>query len=412
MAQLSDNPALAQALLTLVRARQFELTPDSMCQGQPVRNFPSLDLAVVVFPSAGAPVFANVLFSRDFPEGHIAQISPKAEQVSNIVYLKDQTNARYESIAWLPGSDWRQLHWETLTDTVQHSPPGNSFVAPYPASLLKLMVLVGVARLVDAGKVDWRSERTLAGTKKSVAEWADSMIVASNNDATTVLVRLLHEEKLIVRSGPAETNHLNQLFAQYGLHTLQLGNTQPDGGWRSADGAGVGHHHMTAWDSVRLLWLLADEEAPWLPAGTPALVSNESRQRIWEWLGDQGLHTVLSSTSLAGVPGWTSGIPATLSPRWIQDDGSVQVEAIRFPADVRSINQTATRHFAHKTGNTENYCSDAGLVTTTRADQPRYIIALLSNLGSRYQAGPDCSTTWRIPALGYSIDRWIASHFN
>ena len=31
---------------------------------------------------------------------------------------------------------------------------------------------------------------------------------------------------------------------------------EDDGGWLNRDGAGVGHLQMTAWDTVRLLWLM------------------------------------------------------------------------------------------------------------------------------------------------------------
>jgi hypothetical protein len=57
---------------------------------------------------------------------------------------------------------------------------------------------------------------------------------------------------------------LHRLFERLRLRTLRLADTTPRGGWRNADGAGVGHLQMTAWDSLRLLWWL-DPEAPPLP---------------------------------------------------------------------------------------------------------------------------------------------------
>ncbi|TDK63736.1 serine hydrolase [Sapientia aquatica] len=407
MAQLITNESLAKALIKLVNEQHFEHTPDSMRAGLAIEEFPSLDLAVAVFPNGEQTtdaVWANVLFSRDFPQGQIARIAGQAGPVYNIHYLKDQINSDYESIAWLPGADWNKLRWETLQGT------GTDFVQPYPASLLKLMVLVGVAKLIDQGKFDWSMERSFGGITKTIDAWADSMIVASNNDATTALVSLLHHGELIVCQGENEINHLNALFAHYGLTTLKLSNTRANGGWRSADGAGVGNIHMTAWDTVRLLWLLSDAgpKAPWLAPEVEPILSKEGKHRVWGYLGLQGLHTILSSTSLAGVDGWQTGIPAHLSERWIQSDGSVLVEDIPLPADVRPANSAADAYFAHKTGNTENYCSDAGLVRSFNSNGRRYIIALLSNLGTRYQANPYCSSTWRIPALGQAIDQWIA----
>lgn len=412
MAGLINHQTLASALLKLVREQQFDRTPDSMTGGQPVDAFPSIDLAVAILPHDGAPVWANVLFSREYPDGFSAEISDQAGPVQNVRYLKDQLNDQGECVAWLPHSDWSMLRWDTLAG---HGP--HNFVQPYPASLLKVMVMIGVAKLVDQEKFDWDMQRTFNGETKSIAAWVDSMIVASNNDATTVMVRLLHEGGLIESSGDSEVNHLEELFARYGLTTLKLGKTNRDGGWRSVHGpgvGGVGNIHMTAWDSARLFWLLTDTQGnvPWLPAGTPPILSRASLSRVWGWLGDQGLHTTFSSTSMAGVPGWQRGIAAHLPERWIQPDGSVVVEDNLFPPDVRVENSQCTLHFAHKTGNTENYTSDAGLVYSSGEHKRRYVIALQSSLGSRYQPHPACSTTWRIPALGAAIDQLIASTFD
>jgi hypothetical protein len=285
-----------------------------------------------------------------------------------------------------------------------------SFVQPYPASLLKVMVLVGVARLVDAGRYDWPQPWAYDGVSKTIDAWADSMIVASNNDATSALVALLHAGGLIVRDGATEHNQLHRLFAAWGLPTLRLADTRPDGGWRSADGAGVGHIHMTAWDTVRLLWLLLEEgaQAPWLGVDAAPLLSAASRQRCWRYLSEQGLHEVLSTTALAGAAGWRAGIPARLPERFIGADGSVLVEDIDFPADVRAANAAATVHFAHKTGNTDNYTSDAGLVQSLRPGGRRYLIAMLSNLGRRYRACEYSVTDYRVAALGAAIDRRLA----
>ena len=238
-------------------------------------------------------------------------------------------------------------------------------MAPYPASLLKLMVAVGVALAVDEG----------------LCEWPDAlapMITVSDNDATDTCVALLHRVGWLPR-------RLNERFASLGLHTLQLNNTTAKGGWRNGDGSGVGHIHMTAWDTARLLWLLdADAPpAPWLPADAPPLLKAASRDRLRATLAAQTLNEVLSSGSLRGVPGWVPGLPDA-------------------PA------------FAHKTGTTENYGSDAGIVKAHQAHQApqtpnaHYIVALLSSLGSRYAPHERCATTWRLPALGAAVHR-IAS---
>jgi beta-lactamase class A len=407
MGQLIDHMRLAQALLGMVRALQFQQVGDTQSPTGQVTQFPSLDLAVVAFPTHRAPVWANVLFSRDFPQGVVAAIGGDAGAVRNIHYLADQTDAAKNSLAWFPDSCWDDLSWKTLAGQGE-----TRFVAPYPASLIKLMVAVGVARVVDAGSHAWESDWAYAGRHKTIAQWTESMIVASNNDATSAMVALLHAAGLIQDADGAQVNHLEHWFAALGLDTLRLANTRPDGGWRNADGAGVGQLQMTAWDTVRLLWTLMDDVAPppWLGARATPVLSAQSRTRLWGWLADQGLHEILSSTLIAGVPGWRAGIPAQLPSRWVLADGAVQIEDKRFPPDVRAANAQSTAWFAHKTGTTDNYASDAGLVTGMGSKPRKYLIALTSSLGRRYVPHADCATDWRIPQLGAAIDAWMQQH--
>ena len=339
---------LAAALLQAVQAQDFGRTADAWRSGRAVDAFPSIDLAVVSFSSPGAatraPRFANVLFSREHPQGLVADIDAQAGAVQNVRFCADQRDASLESPAWLPGADWSRLRWTVLHGTGLHR-----FVAPYPASLLKLMVAVGVGLAVDAGKATW-------------PDALEAMIVLSDNDATDACVALLHRCGMV---GP-----LNQRFQQLGLHTLQLKRTTPSGGWRNADGAGVGQIHMTAWDTVRLLWLLdADAPpAPWLPPHT-MLLQPATREQLRAVLSRQQRNEVLSSGSLRGVPGWVPGLPDA-------------------PA------------FAHKTGTTINYASDAGIVRTKSC---HYLVAVLTSLGRRYAPHEACATTWRLPALGAAV---------
>ena len=399
---------LAQALLRAVRAQHFAATPDAMRGGAPLAHFPSLDLALIAFPPDAAPVWANVLFSREHTHGLVADIAPDAGCVRNIAYLADRTDASLRSDAWLPDADWTCLEFAPLAGK-----GAQRFVAPYPASLIKLMVAVGVARQVDAGACGWHSPVNFAGRSRPVAGWAEDMIVFSCNDATSALVALLHAQGAIVREGDAEThNALHLAFAEQGLSTLRLADTRADGGWGNAAGAGVGHLQMTAWDSARLLWLLnADAPtAPWLAPRTPTLVSAAGRERIRAWLDDQALHEILSSTALAGVPGCVQGLPAAMPARWIDADGSLFAGSeCAFPADVRPANSRAEVRFAHKTGTTENYASDAGIVRGIAPRQRHYIVSFLSNLGTRYAPHEPCATTWRVPALGAAIDAAVAA---
>ena len=65
---------LAQALLDSVRERPWHEARDRRRGGLPFTHPPGLDLAVAVFPRDGAAAWANVLFSREHPEGIVAQI--------------------------------------------------------------------------------------------------------------------------------------------------------------------------------------------------------------------------------------------------------------------------------------------------------------------------------------------------
>ena len=349
-----NQQQLEQGLLAAVGAQDFGSTADAMRGGQALLNFPSIDLAVAVFPRGAPPLWANVLFSREHPQGLVARIDDKATAVNNVHYLADQRNAQGTSIAWLPDADWSRMAWKTL----QGSGAAQRFVAPYPASLLKMLVAVGVAMAVDQGLTPWPARAMQA------------MITVSDNDATTEMVALLHKLKLI--------DALHQRLAECGLLTLQLRGTQSNGGWGNAAGAGVGMIQMTAWDSARLMWLLDDEAPapPWLAAGTK-LVSDESRERLRGWLEAQQLNEILGSSSLVGLPGWVRGLPPEL-------------------------------RFAHKTGTTENYASDAGIVRARPPLRRHYVVALLSNLGQRYAPDAHCATTWRLPALGGAIDTLLA----
>jgi len=345
---------LATGLLEAVRAQDFGATADPLEGGRALRHFPSIDLALVVFPP-GAPLRrANVLFSREHPRGVAAGIDGVAGRVNNIHQLCDERDAAGVSMLWQPGSDWSQQRFRTLAGT-----PGQTrFVSPYPASLLKLMVAVGIGMAVDAGRCVWPSD--LAGP----------MITVSDNDTTTALVAQLHALDMMAP--------MNARLAALGLGTLQINGSTRQGGWGNAAGAGVGQIHMTAWDTVRLLWLLdeAAPPAPWLPAGT-TLLQPATREKLRVLLDAQELNEILSSTSLTAVPGWVPGIPPTVA-------------------------------FAHKTGTTENYASDGGIARAAAPARRHYLVSVLSNLGSRYAPHADCATTWRLPALGAALDALAA----
>ncbi|MBB4843470.1 hypothetical protein HNP55_001989 [Paucibacter oligotrophus] len=415
MSNSSNTPALnplslAQAMLDALRAQRFELTPDALQGGAPLGQHPSIDLAVAAFPAGAAPVFANVLFSREYPRGLVAQIDESAGPVRNIRYLADVQDEQGNSIAWLPGADWSAIPWRPLAGPADPALP--RFVAPYPASLLKLMILVGLGLLVDAGRTDW--EARLGQPARALADWAFDMTALSSNEATTLLVAHLHALGAIRREGGREFhNELHDFFENLGLPTLRLANTRPDGGWGNAAGAGVGQIQMTAWDTLRLLWWL-DPQAPappWLNINNMPCLSDASRCLILHALREQGLHEVLSSGLLAGLPGWVAGIPARLPARWLRHgDGSARVGDRHFPADLLAVNRQAELLFSHKTGNTLNYSADAGLVLGIPPARRHYLIAMVSNLGNRYATDARAATNWRIPALGGAMDAFLRQH--
>jgi hypothetical protein len=101
------------------------------------------------------------------------------------------------------------------------------------------------------------------------------------------------------------------------------------------------------------------------------------------------------------------------------------VAGTAFDRDTRPCNATAEVEFLHKTGLTENYGSNGGLVKELPGKPRRhYVIVLLSNLGYRYYdeavagfldikkgedgypyAATGISYTQRIPALGRALDK-------
>ena len=348
-----NSDALVQRLLAAVQAQQLGAVPDRRLAGAPISDFPSVDLAVVGFAAQRAPVWAHVLFSRHASQGFTARVGSQGERAGNVHYWSDVTDANKVSIAWQAHADWTRLPQTDLAAATQQ--PALRFIAPYPASLLKLMVAIGLGLALDAGLLQ-------AGDIQASAR---AMIVDSDNDATTQMVRKLHECGLIARGPQGEVhNALNELLASRGLGSLRLSDTASDGGWGNFAGSGVGHIHMTAWDTVRLLWLL-DPDAPPAPwPGAAPLMSKASRDLILNWMGEPSPNRILFRDEIA------SGI-----------------------------------HFFHKTGTTENYVSDAGIVRALPPGKRHYIVAFLSNLGSRYgPPGAEFDVSPKLSGLGLAVD--------
>lgn len=336
--------ALASALRQAVLAQRFEATPDALLNGAPLRHFPSLDLAVVVFVPGRPAQAANVLFSREHPQGVVVTPSPDFGAVSGVAYQADVQGADGISVAWRTQADWSHMLFPALYGE------GIRFVAPYPASLLKLMLAAGLAWWIEQGRAGIDTLWAFEQQTRPLRHWQHDMLAKSCNHATSALVAWGHAAGLL---GP-EPHALHGLFAHLDLPTLRFAGTQPSGGWRNAGGAGVGQLQMTAWDSLRLVWWL-DADAPpcpWTPA--PRLCGP----------GVQALRQALHAQELAGF--------------------------IRHP------------RFAHKTGNTENYAADAGWLALPQGR--RLLVALTSNLGARYAQGDPSGFPAKLVALGHAVE--------
>jgi hypothetical protein len=411
------SAALERELLRAVREAGFDGVLDFKRAGERIAHAPNVDVAVLELDKEGRPVAAaNVLLSRDYPKGVAVPIDWATWGTTAVRYT------RWDLERWDGGKGWSDATAEE--DVV----PGREkarlrFMAPYPASLFKLLIAFRVMRLVDRGVVTlgqpWRFMRdTEDKGERPVWRWLEPMVTESDNGSTEALVKLLHEKEGL--------EGLNQELAELGLGTLQVNGTSPVTG-RSWNPGSI---HMTALDTARLLLLI--EGGPGVlwrtPSGrevTAAELSAASRLHLQSLLADQALHEALSSTLLCGDEKVEPGIPAAVPVRWVDPkDGTVTAAETAFGRDTRPCNAAAEVAFLHKTGLTENYGSDGGIVRSLPGSPwRRYIIVFLSNLGYRYydaavagaadpSKGEDgfpyvstkVSYTQRIPALGRRID--------
>jgi hypothetical protein len=386
-----------------------------------IAHRPSVDVAVIAFPEGCPPAFASAMSSREIGGTRINRLDPETLSMKGVRLRR-----------------WDQARWDApdppapFTDDDDVVPPETDtaavdFTVPYPASVFKLLVAVKILELVDRGALGIADPVVLGRRTRTIREWMADMITVSDDESTRALVKKLHDA--------GEEAGTNALFAELGLSSLQIHGTSPETGrdWHP------GRIHMSAWDTARLLWLL-DPDAPspaWkTPAG--ALVSAgflgpESRRLLLELLGEQAFQDALSTTALCRMPRTRRGIPALMPERWIDREGRPSVAIGRgvtdrlaagdagVPSDaegasVRECNAQAEVTFAHKTGLTENFGSDAGIVRGIPGRARRhYIVSFFSNLGYRYTDADKASFadpchdlgicyTQRIAALGAAID--------
>lgn len=434
----AESP-LESALLAAVRAAHFEdvidfgagneSRPVKAHLGEPAKKIaqpPNVNVAIIQFDADGKPTDqAYVILSRDYPDGLIVPLD-RDLGASGVRFLRwdiDRSNGGTFSSA-----DGRQL---TTKGWTNHPPltaaddlvPGREnapiiFMPPYPASLFKLMVAFHALRMIDAGKTSLDAEYTytVEGAKpdaRKIRTWLDAMITVSDNHATQALLKMFHDQN--------EIEALNREFRELNLGTLQINQTSPkDGrGWQTDQ------INMTAFDTARLLWLIDGGPGElWLDASnkpvTAKFLSEASRTFLKKTLLEQAFNEALSTANFPGGKNVRAGIPSRVAERWVNPtNGHVVAHGTDFGLDVRAANAEAEVTFAHKTGLTFNYGSDAGIVKSLPGKPFRhYVVAFLANLGQRYADAqfaankkfpadenvPPLAYTQKIPALGRAID--------
>ena len=419
---------LEAALLDAVRAQRFDQVVDfgpieGACPGSAwcapaaptIATAPNVDLAVIALDRSGRPkAAANVLLSRDYPRGIGVPLDDDlgTSAVRWRRWNPDRWNGgtfSEEDGSRATTTGWRDDPPLTADDDIvagrERAPL--EFMAPYPASTFKLLVAVHTLRLVDRGTVDLDEPYRYAPpegspTTRTTRELLDRMITESDNDSAKALLKQLHDL--------GEVDSLNSGLAELGLGTLQVNGTDPASGGKW----GIGQVTMTSLDTARLLLVVSG--APGVLWKTPGgekvraddVLSRDGRAILLGLLADQAWNDVLTTSNWCGQPYPAEGIPSLVADRWVDPDtGTVSVAGKNYGQDVRPCNDRAEVSFAHKTGFTYNYLSDAGIVRTFRGGsggvpqgargsggvpQGDYIVVVMSNLGYRYadprQASP------------------------
>lgn len=390
----TEDRGLSAALLEAVRRLRFDEVLDYQTGGR-IAGMPTLDLAVIELDAAGRPrAAANVLFDRLHPDGLAVRLRDlRATGVQWRLWDQERWDAsasgRDEPDAPEPGTGDSRTGGADVSRT-----DGVTFMSPFPASILKLMVGFGVLRQVDRRRVDL----------DAVREDLDAMITRSDNVAAMRLIALLHELDAVAE--------VNRTFARLGLDTLRLSGTDPDGGhWSEV--------RMTALDTARLLLIVSGAPGVlWRTAQGRAVRSDvltpRSRAHLYRLLAEQGLNHAMSTTNFCGQAYPPQGIPQRTPRRWMNAAGAVTVGDHRYGRDVSPCNAEAEVTYAHKTGWTSNAGGDAGIVHALPGKPARdYIVVLLSNLGARFGDRQRPATpaglypfpyTRKIPELGRIID--------
>ena len=387
---------------------------------------PNINVAVLQFDAAGKLTDrAYVILSRDYPDGLVVPLDPDAGASSVHFFRWDIERSDGGKFASTDGHQVATKGWTndpplTAADDLV---PGRTnapyqFMAPYPASLFKSMVAFHTMRMVDAGKLTLDTEYTYVvggGTPepRPIRAWMDGMITVSDNHCTSALLKMLHDKN--------EIEPLNAEFRELNLPTLQINGTDPKTGGRWQ----TDQINLTAYDVARLFWLIDGgpgvfwHDVHGQPV-TEKILTDSSRAFLKKTNYDQAFNDCLTTANFVGLKHVRPGIPVHVSDRWINPtNGHVYVHEEDYGADIRTANTNAEVNFAHKTGFSFNYASDAGIVTSLPGKPFRhYIIAFSGNLGYRYTDEVFAANkiypafekishimyTQRIPALGKTID--------
>ncbi len=378
----SPSDALAAKVLAAVQSVRFERVADFANGGGRIAHVPNVDVAVIALDAQGrATAAANVLLSRDYPRGQIVPIDQNW----------GTTAVRF--------TRWRQSSFDGSQGRDTDIVGGRSrapfrFMAPYPASLFKIMVAYEVMRQVDRGRLRLGARLRYSGSPRTglcapgtstVRGWMDAMIAWSSNQATCALIVRLHRLGAI--------GALNADLRSLGLGTMQVNGTRATNGANWQDG----QLNMTALDTARLFWLIDGGQGTlWRRPNGRAVTAGElkpsSRAFLKRELGQDAFADALSTTVWCGQRRFgrvypAEGIPQLEPARWIDRRGHVVVpgSGADFGRDVRPCNARAQVTFMHKIGLVDTAASDAGIVTSLPGQAYRhYAIAMLSNLGSNY----------------------------
>jgi Beta-lactamase enzyme family len=262
--------ALESRLVTAMRTAQFDGVIDygpyaESCPGKtfcfmPARTtavMPNVDVAIIQLDANGQMVDrADVMLTRDYPTGLIVPLDPN--QGASSVRFRKWDIARFDGGTYssstgkqLTTKGWTNNPVFTTTDDIvagRASAP-YQFMAPYPASLFKLLIGFKVMRMVDAGLITLDSNYTYSPDKKTmetrtIRNWMDPMITYSDNHSAQAMVKMLHDKN--------QMTAMNQEFVDLGLGTLQVNGTSTTtgGNWLP------GQIHVTAFDVARLLWII------------------------------------------------------------------------------------------------------------------------------------------------------------